>query len=148
MSSLDTPVAVIGGGVVGCAVLHALARRGVQATLLEAEPGLALGASGANSGIVHTGFDSIPGELETQLIIRSAELREELAAELGIELWRCGAQMRPRDPAGHQALADLARNAARNGVEVALSERRRPGHPRRVDPRPGGLHTGAGRGRP
>ncbi|MFI4984565.1 MAG: hypothetical protein ACHQAV_01090 [Solirubrobacterales bacterium] len=30
MSSTDTGVAVIGGGVVGRAVLHALARRGVE----------------------------------------------------------------------------------------------------------------------
>ena len=83
VSSLDTPVAVIGGGVVGCAVLHALTRRGVPATLLEAEPGLALGASGANSGVLHTGFDSIQGELETRLIIRSTALRAELLEELG-----------------------------------------------------------------
>jgi len=65
MASAQAQVAVIGGGVVGCAVAHALARRGVRAVLLEAEPGLALGASGANSGILHTGFDSPPGELES-----------------------------------------------------------------------------------
>jgi 2-polyprenyl-6-methoxyphenol hydroxylase-like FAD-dependent oxidoreductase len=44
LSILDTQIAVIGGGVVGCAVAHALARRGVEPLLLEAEPGLALGA--------------------------------------------------------------------------------------------------------
>jgi glycerol-3-phosphate dehydrogenase len=121
MSSPDTPVAVIGGGLVGCAVLHALARRGVGGTLLEAEPGLALGASGANSGILHTGFDSAPGELETQLILRSAELRGQLAGELGLEVLRCGARMRPRGEPERLAVAELAANAARNGVEVRLS---------------------------
>ncbi len=50
MSSLDPQVAVIGGGVVGCAVLHALARRGVRALLLEAEPALALAASAPSDG--------------------------------------------------------------------------------------------------
>ena len=84
MLDTDTHVAVIGGGVVGCAVAHALARRGVEVVLLEAELGLALGASGSNSGILHTGFDSTPGELETRLIVRSAELREELLDELGL----------------------------------------------------------------
>ena len=73
--SPDFPVAVIGGGVVGAAVAHALARRGVAAVLLEADDELALGASGTNSGILHTGFDSHPGELETRLILRSNELR-------------------------------------------------------------------------
>src|ERR1700704_3010908 len=75
---------VIGAGVVGCAVSLALARRGVEVLLLEAEPEPALAASGTNSGVLHTGFDSTPGELETDLILRSAELRDEVMAGLGI----------------------------------------------------------------
>jgi len=118
--ALDTHVAVIGGGVVGCAVAHALARRGVQALLLEAEPGLALGASGANSGILHTGFDSPPGELETELILRSAELREELLAELGVPVWRCGARLAPSGEDQRAAVERLWANARANGVEVQL----------------------------
>ena len=64
-------VAVVGAGVVGCATTLALARRGVSVALLEAETAPGLAASGTNSGIVHTGFDSAPGELETELILRS-----------------------------------------------------------------------------
>src|SRR5271170_4189812 len=109
-------VAVIGGGVVGCAVAHALARRGVSAVLLEAEPGLALGASGANSGILHTGFDSKPGELETRLIVRAGELREMLLDELAVPVWHCGARLRPRDDDERDAVARLAANAELGGV--------------------------------
>jgi glycerol-3-phosphate dehydrogenase len=86
-------VAVVGGGVVGCAVTLALARRGVDTVLLEAHPALGLEASGTNSGILHTGFDSIPGELETRLIHRSVELREPLLETLGVPVLRCGAEM-------------------------------------------------------
>ncbi len=118
MLAADTQVAVIGGGVVGCAVAHALARRGVDSVLLESERELALGASGANSGILHTGFDSIPGELETRLILRAAALRAELLAELGVSVWRCGAQLRPRGAQEREAVARLAQNAAANGVQV------------------------------
>jgi glycerol-3-phosphate dehydrogenase len=89
-------VAVIGGGVVGTAVTLALARRGVATVLFEARDRLAGGASGSNSGILHTGFDSIPGELETQLILRSAELRDEVVQTLGIPVWRCGALLDDR----------------------------------------------------
>jgi glycerol-3-phosphate dehydrogenase len=120
MGTTDTQVAVIGGGVVGCAVAHALARRGVQAALLEAEADLALGASGANSGILHTGFDSKPGELETRLILRAAALREELLGELGVEVWRCGARLRPSSEQEQAAVSGLAANAHRNGVEARL----------------------------
>ena len=73
-------VAVIGAGVVGCATALALARRGAEVVLLEAEPEPGLAASGTNSGVLHTGFDSPPGELETELILRATALRESSGA--------------------------------------------------------------------
>ena len=106
--------------MVGCAVAHALARRGVHAVLLEAEADLALGASGANSGILHTGFDSKPGELETRLILRAAALREELLEELGVDVWRCGARLTPNGADQRTAVTTLAQNARSNGVEADL----------------------------
>jgi glycerol-3-phosphate dehydrogenase len=111
---------VIGGGVVGCAVALALARRGADTVLLEGEDELALWASGTNSGILHTGFDSGPGELETELILRAAQLRDPVLEALGIPVIRCGATLRPRDDAERAKVAALAANAAANGVEVAL----------------------------
>jgi glycerol-3-phosphate dehydrogenase len=116
----ERQVAVIGGGVVGCAVAHALARHGVGAVLLEAELDLASGASGANSGILHTGFDSAPGELETRLILRAAVLREELLDELAVPVWRCGARLSPRSPDERAAVARLAEGARVNGVAATL----------------------------
>src|SRR5437660_5542014 len=110
-------VAVIGAGVVGCAVALELARRQVKVALLEAEPEPALGASGTNSGILHTGFDSEPGELETELILRSGQLRDEVLDSLAIPVLRCGAVMR----AGESAAA-LAARARQNGVPVHLRE--------------------------
>jgi glycerol-3-phosphate dehydrogenase len=120
MAGAGTKVAVIGGGVVGCAVAHALARRGVRALLLEAEQGLALGASGANSGILHTGFDSPPGALETRLILRASALREQLLDELGVAVWRCGARLTPSREDELAAVRRLAENARANDVEVRL----------------------------
>ncbi|HWW89849.1 MAG TPA: FAD-dependent oxidoreductase [Solirubrobacteraceae bacterium] len=120
MSTRNTRVAVIGGGVVGCAVAHALARRGVEVVLLEAETALALGASGTNSGILHTGFDSPPGELETRLILRSAALREELLGELGVPVWRCGARLAPDGDDEQSEVRRLAERAGANGVEARL----------------------------
>lgn len=84
-------VAVIGGGVVGAAVTLALVRRGAATVLVEARDELATAASGTNSGILHTGFDSKPGELETRLILRSAQLRGPIVNALGIPVRRCGA---------------------------------------------------------
>jgi glycerol-3-phosphate dehydrogenase len=110
----DFEVAVVGAGVVGCAVAFALARRGASVTLLEAESEPALWASGTNSGILHTGFDSAPGGLETELILRAATLREPLLEQLGVPVLRCGAVMRG-DP---ERLDRLLAGARRNGVPV------------------------------
>jgi glycerol-3-phosphate dehydrogenase len=119
---VDAPVAIVGGGVVGAAVAHALARRGVAAILLEAEDELALGASGTNSGILHTAFDSAPGELETRLILRSTELRDAWLEQAGIPVVRCGATLRPRGEEEAATVRALAAMAAANGVAATLDD--------------------------
>jgi glycerol-3-phosphate dehydrogenase len=122
-------VAVIGGGVVGCAVALALARRGAEVVLFEAREELGRAASGTNSGILHTGFDSTPGELETQLILRSAELRDPVVEALGIPVWRCGALLHDRVIEG-ESITDpvhytraLAAAAVACGAEVRTAVR-------------------------
>ena len=119
---MSARVAIIGGGVVGAAVAHALARRGIDVTLFEAQDVLALGASGSNSGILHTGFDSVPGELETRLILRSAALRDRVLTGSGVPVLRCGALVRPRSPEQARAVAALAGRARVNGVEARLRD--------------------------
>ncbi|MFL5839614.1 MAG: NAD(P)/FAD-dependent oxidoreductase [Thermoleophilaceae bacterium] len=116
----DVQVAVIGGGVVGAAVAYTLARRGVTGVLLEAEDELARGASGTNSGILHTGFDSKPGELETRLILRAAELRPPVLEELAIPVVPCGARLVPRGERETATVARVADGARANAVEVRL----------------------------
>jgi len=115
-------VAIVGGGVVGAAVAYTLARREVSAVVLEAQDGLGLAASGTNSGILHTGFDSTPGELETRLILRSAALRDAVLDELGVPVLRCGAVLTPRDDSEARTVAGLADGARANGVEVRLRD--------------------------
>jgi glycerol-3-phosphate dehydrogenase len=115
----DVEVAVVGGGVVGCAVTLALSQRGVAVALLEAEPELGLAASGTNSGILHTGFDSTPGELETELILASGAVRDSFLDALGIPVLRCGALMAALGTAQLQAIRTIAAGARRNGVSVA-----------------------------
>jgi glycerol-3-phosphate dehydrogenase len=115
-------VAVVGAGVVGSAVALALARRGVAVALLEAEAEPGLAASGTNSGILHTGFDSTPGELETELILRSAALRDAVLGALGVPVLRCGALLRPRSARDHEAVQNLAAGARRNGVETRMHD--------------------------
>jgi glycerol-3-phosphate dehydrogenase len=115
-------VAIVGAGVVGSAVALALARRGAAVAVLEAEAEPGLHASGTNSGILHTGFDSPPGDLETELILRSAVLRDPVLDTLGVPVLRCGAMLRPRSAAELAVAQALAENARLNGVDAALAD--------------------------
>jgi glycerol-3-phosphate dehydrogenase len=117
---MDTEIAVVGAGVVGAATTLELARRGVSVVALDAEPEAGLQASGTNSGILHTGFDSVPGELETELILRASTLRDPVLEALGVPVLRCGALMRPLREGDSSAIARLAENARRNGVDASL----------------------------
>jgi glycerol-3-phosphate dehydrogenase len=115
-------VAVVGAGVVGCAVALALARRDASVVVVEAEAEPGLAASGTNSGILHTGFDSPPGELETELILRSDALRDPVLDELDVPVRRCGALLRPLTEDERETVAALAANAQRNGVAARLRD--------------------------
>jgi glycerol-3-phosphate dehydrogenase len=119
---VSSRVVVIGAGVVGSAVALALARRGAEVVVLEAEREPGLAASGTNSGILHTGFDSPPGELETELILRAAELRDRVVEALGVAVLRCGAELRAASPAEDEAIAALTVNAERNGVRAVRGD--------------------------
>ena len=57
---------IIGGGVVGCAILNKLTRLNQNVALIEKGDDVALGASRANSGIVHAGFDCKPNTLKAK----------------------------------------------------------------------------------
>ena len=70
---MDKQIIVIGGGVVGCAVARLLSRYEAKVTVLEGGEDVAHGASKANSGIVHAGFDAKPGTLKARLNVEGAQ---------------------------------------------------------------------------
>ena len=61
-------IAVIGGGVVGLAILRRFAMSGISCVLLEKDADILSGASKGNSALLHTGFDAPPKSLELQCI--------------------------------------------------------------------------------
>jgi glycerol-3-phosphate dehydrogenase len=122
MSTSTASVVVIGGGIVGAGMIYTLAHHGVDAVLLEADEGLAYSASGTNSGALHTGFDSTPGELETELILRAAPLRAKVLEALDVPVMHCGAVVEPKSDDDRATIARLAAGAAANGVQVNLRD--------------------------
>jgi glycerol-3-phosphate dehydrogenase len=120
MTGETTEAVVIGGGVIGCAVLLELATRGIGAILVEAEPDVGEGASKANSAIIHTGFDAKRGTHEARLLRRSAERWPGLLEALGVPSLACGALMIGRTDADVIRLREIASAARDLGVEVEI----------------------------
>lgn len=112
-------VLVIGGGVVGCAILRELARFDVSIALLERNPDICDGTSKSNSAIVHTGFDAPPGTLEARLLAQSRELWPQVIESLHIPYLQTGALM---IATSEEELATLENEiipkAERNGVTL------------------------------
>ena len=61
-------IAIIGGGVVGLAILRRFAMSGLSCVLLEKGADILSGASKGNSALLHTGFDAPPKSLELQCV--------------------------------------------------------------------------------
>ena len=78
-------ILVIGGGVVGGMILRELARYDAKVCLLEKEDDVAMGASRANSGISHAGFDAKEGSLKAKFNVLGASLMPGVCAELGVK---------------------------------------------------------------
>lgn len=78
-------VIVIGGGVVGGLTLRELAKYRLSCCMLEKESDVCMGASKANSGIVHAGFDAAPGSLKAKFNVEGNRMMPSLCAELGVK---------------------------------------------------------------
>jgi len=75
-------VIVVGGGVVGALTARELARYELKVLVLEAQPDAAMGATKANSAIIHGGFAEGPETLKGRLCIAGRRLFPQLEAEL------------------------------------------------------------------
>lgn len=77
-------VAIIGAGVVGCAIAREFSRYRLDAILVEALSDIGGGASKGNSAILSTGSDTPPGSLERRLVTRGHERYRAEAPGLGL----------------------------------------------------------------
>ena len=109
-------VVIIGGGIVGAAIARELSRYNLCIIVLEKHPDLGMGTSKANSGILHAGFDALPGTKKAGLNVRGNLLYHELEAELGINLKWIGSLVVALESDNLPVLHDLLRRGLENGV--------------------------------
>ena len=78
-------IVIIGAGVVGGMIARRLARYNKSLCILDKENDVAMGATKANSAIVHAGFDAKEGSLKARLNVRGSVLMPEVCRELGVK---------------------------------------------------------------
>ena len=111
-------VIVIGGGIVGCAIARALAGTELSVTLVEARIDVGDGTSKANTALLHTGFDSTPGTLESRLVARGYRMLSEYASQTGIPVEHTGAMLVAWTEEEADALPRLKEKAEANGYHA------------------------------
>ena len=86
-------VVIIGAGVIGGMLARQLSQYDLNICLLEKENDVAMGASRANSGIIHGGYDPEPGTLKAKLNTRGVEMLFDAAKALNVPCIRNGSMV-------------------------------------------------------
>jgi L-2-hydroxyglutarate oxidase len=118
MANASFDVVVVGGGIVGVATAHNLARTGDhRVAVLEAGPGLGLHQTGRNSGVIHSGLYYRPGSQKATLCAAGRRRMYEFCASHEIPFRACGKLVVATAEQQLAGLAQLQNRAATNGLE-------------------------------
>ena len=99
---------------------RALSRYNLKILLIEKEADIGMGASSANSAIIHAGHDPIPGTLKARMNKLANPMWDQLSAELGIPFKRSGAYVVAVTPEEALKLHDLKARGDENGVPTEI----------------------------
>lgn len=110
-------VAVIGAGVVGCAVVRRFALAGARVLLIEKGADILSGASKANSAILHTGFDAPPDSLELELIRAGRQEYLDIRKSLNLPLVKTGALVCAWNASEASKLEEIETQGRENGID-------------------------------
>lgn len=108
--------AVIGAGVVGGLVARELTKYTDKVCIVEKGSDVSLGATRANSAIVHAGYDALPGTLKARLNVRGSVMMPKVCAELGVKYKNNGSLVVGFNDEDENTLKALCERGIKNGV--------------------------------
>jgi glycerol-3-phosphate dehydrogenase len=109
-------VAIIGGGVIGCAIARELSRYRLRTVVLEMCEEVGFGTTKTNSGIIHAGHHSSPDTLKGRLVVRGNQLFDQLFEELNFGFARIGELVVAAEEEDIQVLDSLKAQGDAKGV--------------------------------
>ena len=115
---MTADVIIVGAGVTGAAIARELSRYKLKVLILEKEAEPAFGVSKSNSGIIHAGTQNPPSSVKGWLCVEGNRLmREEIAADLGLDFAKCGQLIVVFDPADLPELEKIKKDGEELGVK-------------------------------
>ena len=108
---------VIGAGVVGGLVARELTKYDLSVCIVDKESYEAMGATRANSAIVHAGFDAKEGTLKARFNVLGSEMMEDVCRELGVKYKRNGSLVVGFNDEDAKTLKSLIERGQKNGVK-------------------------------
>lgn len=110
-------VAIVGAGVIGGLIARELTKYQLRVCLLEREQDVAMGATKANSGIVHAGFDAKEGTLKARFNVAGSRMMKEITDALGVKYRQNGSLVIGFTEEDRLQLRELVARGIANGVE-------------------------------
>jgi glycerol-3-phosphate dehydrogenase len=109
-------IAIIGGGVIGSAIAWELSKYKLDVALFEKGSDVASGASKANSGVIHSGINSLPGSLKALFCVQGNKLIQSLSEDIGFSLKWIGKFVIAKNQEEVKELEHLKSVGLKNGV--------------------------------
>ncbi len=110
-------VAIIGAGVIGCAVAREISRYQLSTVVIEKEPDVACGNSSRNTGVFHGGFTYKPGSLKAICAVEGNQEFDRVAEELNVDFKRTGKVVVGFNDTDRESLLRFKAVGEKNGVK-------------------------------
>ena len=109
-------IVIIGAGVIGTSVASSLAKYDLSVCVLEKTNDISNGASKANSGIVHAGYDATPDTLMAKFNVEGNAMYPEICERLDVPFRNIGSYVIAFTDKDVKTLQDLKKRGEINGV--------------------------------
>ncbi len=112
-------VVVVGAGIIGCFIAHDLSKRDIKVALIDKESDVANQATMANSAIIHSGHDPLPGTMKAKMNLRGNQMYEEVCQKLGVAFKRTSAFVAATSEEEEAALDILYNQSVERNIPVS-----------------------------
>ena len=109
-------IIIIGAGIIGSFIARSLSKYELKIGVVDKHIDGAMGASGANSGIIHAGYDAKKGTLKAKFNVAGSKMMEKVCKELAVPYNKCGSMVIAFNNEELKVLDELMKNGLNEGI--------------------------------